>query len=225
MVVCSLVVSLAGVSYASPGQVEVEPSYSVDQEKRFIIHKEDYTTYVTYHEIPQTLDIQVVDQHTGETVFEEHGASIGTVLSWLEKPAQGNRHKRFVFVIPLAWGAAEIAAAIVSAATVTTGIALTVNDYEKAEDSVYYNTKKEIEDAATAIPKKLKKDGDDYTVDLDKFNQKVKSKTSVKYKDPDTGWLIEKNRCSDPHKGDKWKLYKGKKRIASLTAEGKIVGK
>ncbi|GAC43693.1 hypothetical protein PPOP_3093 [Paenibacillus popilliae ATCC 14706] len=223
MVVCSLVVSLAGVSYASPEQASVEPSYSVDQEKRFTIHKVDYTTYVTYHEIPRTSDIRVVDKHTGETVFEEHGASIKTVLSWLEQPAQGNRHKRFVFVIPLAWGAAEIAAAITAGLTAATGIALTVKDYEDAKDSVYYNMKKEIEDAAKKIPQKLKKDGDDYSVDMGKFSQKVKSNDGVVFKDPKTGWSIQKNRNTS-HRGDKWKLRnKDGERIASVTEEGKIV--
>ncbi|GAC42154.1 permease component [Paenibacillus popilliae ATCC 14706] len=117
VVACSLVVSLAGVAYASPGQVGVEPSYSVAHKKHIPISKEDYTTYVKYHEIPQTLDIQVVDKHTGQTVFNENGASIETVLSWLEQPTESNRHKRVAFAIPLVWGAAEIILPIITAAT------------------------------------------------------------------------------------------------------------
>ncbi|GAC43340.1 hypothetical protein [Paenibacillus popilliae] len=117
IVACSLVVSLAGVSYASPGQVGVEHSYSVAHEKHITISKEDYTTYVTYHEIPQTLDIRVIDKHTGQTVFNESGASIGTVLSWLEKPTESNRHKRVAVFIPLIPVAAEIIVPIITAAT------------------------------------------------------------------------------------------------------------
>ncbi|GAC43095.1 hypothetical protein [Paenibacillus popilliae] len=64
---------VGGCFLCSPGQVSVQPSDSVDEEKRFIAYKQDYTTYVTYHEIPRTLDIRVVDKHTGETVFEKHG--------------------------------------------------------------------------------------------------------------------------------------------------------
>ncbi|GAC41453.1 hypothetical protein [Paenibacillus popilliae] len=121
VVVCSLVVSLAGVSNASPGQVGVEHSYSVAHEKHIRISKEDYTTYVKYHETPRTVDIRVVDKHTGQTVFNEYDVSIGTVLSWLEQPTERNRQKRFGFVIPLAWGVAEI---ITTGLTVATGVTL-----------------------------------------------------------------------------------------------------
>ncbi|GAC43895.1 hypothetical protein [Paenibacillus popilliae] len=124
VVVCSLVVLLTGVSYASPGQFGVEHSYSVAHEKHIRISKEDYTTYVKYHEIPRTFDIRVVDKHTGQTVFNENGASIGTVLSWLEKPTERNRHKRVPLVIPLVWGAAELLPVITTGITVITGITL-----------------------------------------------------------------------------------------------------
>ncbi|GAC43427.1 predicted unsaturated glucuronyl hydrolase [Paenibacillus popilliae ATCC 14706] len=164
MIVCSLIVSLAGVSYASPGQVGVELSYSVNQEKRFTIHKEDYTTYVTYYEIPRTLDIRVVDKHTGETVLEKHDASI---LAWLEHLTEG------------------------------------------------------IEYAVKKIPKTLKKMV--MFIQLIWINLvRVKSKKMIRYKDPRTGWFIEKNKND---KGDTWKLRnKSGLHIASLTEEGKIVG-
>ena len=114
----------------------------------------------------------------------------------------------------MAWGAAEIAAV--------------VKKLEKDNDYDYISTKKEIEEAADDIPKKLKKENDDYSVDMDKFSQKVKSNEDVIFKDPKTGWVRIKNRGGVGHKGDKWKLYnrqeKGR-RIASLTEDGKIVGK
>ncbi|PPA98130.1 hypothetical protein C4A77_14805 [Brevibacillus laterosporus] len=78
------------------------------------------------------------------------------------------------------------------------------------------------------MPKKLKKKNDDYSVDLDKFTDKVKGGRGT-YKDQKTSWTIEKTKGTGGnkvgHKGDVWKLrnFKGK-RIASLTKEGKIVG-
>ncbi|AYB41613.1 hypothetical protein D5F52_20375 [Brevibacillus laterosporus] len=79
------------------------------------------------------------------------------------------------------------------------------------------------------MPKKLKKKDDDYSVDVDKFTEKVRGEKSLTYKDPKTGWTIQKTKGTGGnkvgHKGDVWKLrnFKGK-RIASLTKEGKIVG-
>ncbi|MCR8980965.1 hypothetical protein [Brevibacillus laterosporus] len=99
----------------------------------------------------------------------------------------------------------------------------------KKDRDVYLSTKKEIEGAADAIPKKLKKKNDDYSVDLDKFTDKVKGERGT-YTDQKTGWTIEKTRGTGGdkigHKGDVWKLNDRKgERIASLTKEGKIVGK
>ncbi|WP_197260990.1 hypothetical protein [Brevibacillus laterosporus] len=118
-------------------------------------------------------------------------------MSQLQKESNG-RQKRAVFLIPLAWGDAEIAAYVVG------GV------------------------AADAIQKKLKKKNDDYSVDLDKFTDKVKGRKGT-YKDQKTGWTIEKTRGTggdkNGHKGDVWKLNDRKgERIASLTKEGKIVG-
>ena len=112
----------------------------------------------------------------------------------------------------MAWGATEIAAAIVNAATVVAGIAVVVKKLKKDNDYDYISTKKE---------------NDDYSVDMDKFSQKVKSNQGVTFKDPKTGWLIKQNREGIGHKGDKWKLYnkQGSDRIASLTEDGKIVEK
>lgn len=225
IVACSLFVTLAGASYATP--VRVKETYSADG-RIFTIDKETVTTHVTVHEIPETVDIDVVDKQTRQKLFEEKGASVSQVLSWLEKPTEGNRQKRFAFVIPLAWGAAEVAAALVSGATVaimaTDQINRTIKGYEDAKDSVYNSMKKEIEDAVSNIPSKLKKDDDGNSVDIDKFNQNVKGK-EVRKKEPKTGWTIVKNRGGIGHKGETWKLYNGNERIASLTAEGKIVGK
>ncbi|MGG0812970.1 glucuronyl hydrolase [Paenibacillus alvei] len=223
LLACSMAFSLFGPVYAHASPIEkVQP---VNHEHKFRIIKEDFVTFMTFHEISQTLDIEVIDKYTGEKVFQENGASIETVQSWLEKPSQGNRQKRFAFVIPLAWGAAEIAAAITAGLTVVTGIALKVKDYEDSKNKAYYSTKKEIEDAANAIPKKLKKSGDDYAVDTGKFTENVKGSTAKR--EPKTGWTIEKTKGT-PHKGGSGELKlhdKSGKRIASLTKEGKIVGK
>lgn len=89
--------------------------------------------------------------------------------------------------------------------------------YNKVVD--YFSTKKEIEDAKDKIPSRLKdKNGE---VDLGEFNQKVNGKTAYKEKG---GWTIEKDTAG--HKGSKWKLKdKSGKRVASLDANGKVVGK
>lgn len=70
------------------------------------------------------------------------------------------------------------------------------------------------------IPSRLKKDGN--TVDVDKFTDKVKGKKA--YRNPKTGWVIE--RDVDGHKGSKWKLKdKQGNRKASLRENGDIAGK
>lgn len=60
------------------------------------------------------------------------------------------------------------------------------------------------------------------TVDLGKFKDKVRGKTA--YRDPKTGWTIEKDTAG--HAGKKWKLKdKSGKRIASTDGSGKIISK
>ncbi|RFB31407.1 hypothetical protein [Brevibacillus sp. VP] len=115
-------------------------------------------------------------------------------------------------------------------AAVTAGLFVgeELDKQRKKNRDVYLSTKKEIEGAADAIPQKLKKKNDDYSVDLDKFTDKVKGRKGT-YKDQKTGWTIEKTRGTggdkNGHKGDVWKLNDRKgERIASLTKEGKIVG-
>ncbi|XSD77058.1 RHS repeat domain-containing protein [Bacillus subtilis] len=62
----------------------------------------------------------------------------------------------------------------------------------------------------------------DSRVDLGAFNQKVKGKKA--YKNPKTGWTIEKDNAG--HGGRKWKLKdKSGKRVASLDGKGKILSK
>ncbi|MFF2794945.1 hypothetical protein [Lysinibacillus xylanilyticus] len=78
----------------------------------------------------------------------------------------------------------------------------------------------EIDTAYRAIPKKIL-DSDD-CVDLGKFTEKVKGKTA--YKDPKTGWEIDKDTAG--HGGKKWKLKdKAGDRVASLDEKGKILSK
>ncbi|QSZ27678.1 hypothetical protein ACETAC_01880 [Aceticella autotrophica] len=70
-----------------------------------------------------------------------------------------------------------------------------------------------------SIPNRLKKDGN--TVDLGKFNKKVKGKEAYK---EDGGWYIEKDTAG--HGGSKWKLKDRKgNRVASLDEKGKILRK
>lgn len=59
-------------------------------------------------------------------------------------------------------------------AAVTAGLFVgeELDKQRKKDRDVYLSTKKEIEGAADAIPQKLKKKNDDYSVDLDKFTDK-----------------------------------------------------
>lgn len=74
--------------------------------------------------------------------------------------------------------------------------------------------------SSVGVPSSLKQS--DGSVNLGKFTEKVKGKTA--YKDPKTGWTIEKDTAG--HGGRKWKL-KDKKgnRKASLDGKGKILSK
>lgn len=72
------------------------------------------------------------------------------------------------------------------------------------------------------VPNSLKKKNGN--VDIDSFVNKKgqrsgNTRTHKKYK----RWEISKDR--DGHKGSKWKLLRGGKRIASLAGDGRIVGK
>ncbi|MET4562693.1 hypothetical protein ABIA69_003884 [Lysinibacillus parviboronicapiens] len=78
----------------------------------------------------------------------------------------------------------------------------------------------EIDTAYKAIPKKIL-DSDD-CIDMGKFTDKVKGRTA--YKDPKTGWEIDKDTAG--HGGRKWKLKNDKgDRVASLDEKGKIISK
>lgn len=73
--------------------------------------------------------------------------------------------------------------------------------------------------AANKIPKKLKTQ--DGNIDLGKFTEKV-SGNSVKYKDPKSGWSVEKDTAG--HGGREWKLKdKNGNRVGSLDGSGRIL--
>ncbi|MGG4144694.1 hypothetical protein ABEW34_16390 [Paenibacillus algorifonticola] len=75
-------------------------------------------------------------------------------------------------------------------------------------------------EAIKIIPNSLK-DSDDKVI-LDKFSESVKGK--VAYKEPKTGWTIEKDTAG--HGGRKWKLKnKSGDRVASLDENGKVLSK
>ena len=81
------------------------------------------------------------------------------------------------------------------------------------------SSKREIAKIRASIPKRLRKKNGD--VNLGKFKNKVKGKTSYK---EEGGWAIDKDTAG--HGGRKWKL-KDKKgnRIASLGKNGEVLGK
>jgi len=90
--VCSLFVTLGGISYATP--TEIEQIYSVN-EKGYTINKENETdvTYVTVHEIPETIDVEIVDKQMGKSLFKEKNIPFLDVLSYAQKQNKGERKK------------------------------------------------------------------------------------------------------------------------------------
>ncbi|QDX92000.1 hypothetical protein C2W64_01038 [Brevibacillus laterosporus] len=235
-IISSLIVAVmltSGVTgaYALPNQVIEAKQVVVNEDFETItFEKDEVVTTITLNKQTQTYNITVIDKETEEALLELKDSSADEVMSQLQKESNG-RQKRAVFLIPLAWGAAEIAAFVAGGvAAVTAGLYVgeELDKQRKKDRDFYLSTKQEIEDAADDIPKKLKKKDDKYSVDLGKFTDKVKNKGWLK--DPKTGWFLEKTKGTGGdkvgHKGDVWKLNDSDgNRIASLTKEGKIVGK
>lgn len=95
----------------------------------------------------------------------------------------------------------------------------------KVTDWVYNSKKNDAEKASSNIPKSLKKKNGN--VDTGKFTQKVRGKQE--WKDPKTGWSIEKDNTN--HRGydgsiKVWKINNIKgKRVGSLNSSGKVIDK
>ncbi len=95
----------------------------------------------------------------------------------------------------------------------------------KVTDWVYNSKKNDAEKASSNIPKSLKKKNGN--VDTGKFTQKVRGKQE--WKDPKTGWSIEKDNTN--HRGydgsiKVWKIKNIKgKRVGSLNSSGKVIDK
>ena len=96
---------------------------------------------------------------------------------------------------------------------------------QKVTDWAYNSKKNDAEKASSKIPKSLKKSNGN--VDTGKFTQKVKGKQE--WKDPKTGWSIEKDTAN--HRGydgsiKTWKIKNSKgQRVGSLNSSGKVIDK
>ena len=96
---------------------------------------------------------------------------------------------------------------------------------QKVTDCSYNSKKNDAEKASSKIPKSLKKSNGN--VDTGKFTQKVKGKQE--WKDPKTGWSIEKDTAN--HRGydgsiKTWKIKNSKgQRVGSLNSSGKVIDK
>lgn len=110
---------------------------------------------------------------------------------------------------------AATGAITVAGVTITVGTWL----YKTITNWLSNSSKREIAKIRASIPKRLRKKNGD--VNLGKFKNKVKGKTSYK---EEGGWAIDKDTAG--HGGRKWKL-KDKKgnRIASLGKNGEVLGK
>ena len=107
------------------------------------------------------------------------------------------------------------------------GAAVAVGSWlgQTVRDWVYNSKKNDAEKVAAKIPKSLKKSNGN--VDTGKFTEKVRGRSA--WKDPKTGWVIEKDATN--HYGydgtqKKWKIFDKKgNRIGSLNGSGKVVDK
>ena len=117
-------------------------------------------------------------------------------------------------------GIGEVVIAATGAIAVA-GVTITVGTwlYKTITNWLSNSSKREIAKIRASIPKRLRKKNGD--VNLGKFKNKVKGKTSYK---EEGGWAIDKDTAG--HGGRKWKL-KNKKgnRIASLGKNGEVLGK
>ena len=122
-----------------------------------------------------------------------------------------------IYFIP---GIGEVVIAATGAIAVA-GVTITVGTwlYKTITNWLSNSSKREIAKIRASIPKRLRKKNGD--VNLGKFKNKVKGKTSYK---EEGGWAIDKDTAG--HGGRKWKL-KNKKgnRIASLGKNGEVLGK
>ena len=110
---------LIGSCYASPvASNDVARSVQEMQGQNVHVDGAEFVTDAMLYPSEKTISIIVKSKLTGDIVFEAKQQSFDTVLTWLEKRNDRTRKKRFGYVIPFLWGAAEIAQAIVKANTV-----------------------------------------------------------------------------------------------------------
>ena len=115
----------------------------------------------------------------------------------------------------------------VAGVIIVAGVVVSASSWlgKKVSDWVYTSKKNDAENASAKIPSSLKnKNGN---VNTGKFTQKVRGKQE--WKDPKTGWSIEKDNAR--HRGydgstKVWKIkdIKGR-RIGSLNSNGKVIDK
>lgn len=110
---------------------------------------------------------------------------------------------------------AATGAIVVAGVTVAAGTWL----YETITEWLSDSEAREIAEVRAQIPSRFRTDDGD--VDLDKFTEKVNGKKAYK---EEKGWTIEQDTAG--HGGRAWKLKdKSGKRVASLSEDGKVLGK
>ncbi|MCR8965258.1 hypothetical protein O0550_18965 [Brevibacillus halotolerans] len=110
-------------TFASPNQViEAKQVIVTEDFETIAFEKDEVVTTITFNKQTQTYTINVVDKETEEVLLDLKDSSADEVMSQLQKESTG-RQKRAVFLIPLAWGATEIAAYVAGGvATVKAGL-------------------------------------------------------------------------------------------------------
>ena len=128
-------------------------------------------------------------------------------------------------------GIGKVAIAV-TGAIIIGGVTIKAGSWLYNKISTYF-AKKEAEEAAEKIPKKLKSKSDDMKVDLGKFKNKYGKTAKQTTSNPpftNGNWYLEKDEAGHlGYNGEKkvWKLWKKgeKKRTASLDKHGNVISK
>ncbi len=210
-----------------PGFAEGEKNFKLDEESNDVIITLFDGTTLTEEEL-----LNYLNEHADEIIELPSSKMLNDSMQLNNYTQFNNQHNLVttrsaggaVALIEGTWYIPGIGEIVIAGAVIYIGgIALIKTGswtYKQIVKFFEKKAQKKIDKIYKSIPSKLK--GSDGYVDLDKFTEKVSGKKS--YKDPKTGWVIDKDTSG--HGGRKWKLKNKKgKRVGSLSGSGKILGK
>lgn len=190
---------------------------NIQLENGIVLTKEEFIQYLYNH---SNEIIQISSEYKLDYEFESNINYSTYQLPKIARSATGG----VLELVEGTWyipGIGEIV--VIGAAIYVGGVLLTEAGswlYNEVIKFLERKAQEKLDNIYNSIPPKLR--GSDGHVKLDKFTEKVSGKTS--YKDPKSGWVVDKDTAG--HGGRKWKLKnKFGKRVASLDENGKILGK